>query len=183
MGAADIRVAVVESREVIRRGLVACLADDPRLKVREVEPEEVDEHEFDVAVVSSEMAAKHHFPCPIAICCDDSESVNGAAAHNEVAAVLKRASMTAAQLHATARAAAAGLKVNAPDTAAGDAQIDARFVQVLELLAQGHSTREIAVELSYSERTIKKLVTQLEQMLDARSRAQVVAQAMRRGLI
>jgi DNA-binding CsgD family transcriptional regulator len=51
------------------------------------------------------------------------------------------------------------------------------------LIANGHSTREIADRMSYSERTIKKLITGLEERLNARSRAHVVALAIRRGLI
>jgi DNA-binding CsgD family transcriptional regulator len=37
--------------------------------------------------------------------------------------------------------------------------------------------------MSYSERTIKKLITGLQRELGARSRAQLVAEAIRRGLI
>jgi DNA-binding CsgD family transcriptional regulator len=37
--------------------------------------------------------------------------------------------------------------------------------------------------MSYSERTIKKLITSLETQMNARSRAQLVAHAIRRGLI
>ena len=55
--------------------------------------------------------------------------------------------------------------------------------RVLELMADGCSTREIAVRMSYSERTIKKVITNLHCSLAARNRAQVVAQAIRRGLL
>jgi DNA-binding CsgD family transcriptional regulator len=51
------------------------------------------------------------------------------------------------------------------------------------MLAEGHSTREIAVGMAYSERTIKNLVTGLQQQFDARSRAQIVARAIRDGVI
>jgi DNA-binding NarL/FixJ family response regulator len=93
--------------------------------------------------------------------------------------------MTEAQLHATVRAAAAGLRVNADAYAGGGRpdRIDGRSRRVLELLAEGNSTREIAHDLSYSERTIKKLIRELEALLHARSRAQVVAHAIRQGLI
>ena len=61
--------------------------------------------------------------------------------------------------------------------------LGSRAVRVLELLADGRTTREIADDLSYSERTIKKHIHDLERRLGARSRAQVVAQAIRQGVI
>ena len=54
---------------------------------------------------------------------------------------------------------------------------------LIELLAEGHTTREIAGRMSYSEQTIKKLITALERRMEARSRAHLVAVAIRRGLI
>ena len=53
----------------------------------------------------------------------------------------------------------------------------------MKLLAEGLSTREMAVRMNYSERTIKKLITGLQDRLAARSRAQIVARAIRTGLI
>ncbi|MDX6677046.1 MAG: hypothetical protein QOE31_1098 [Solirubrobacteraceae bacterium] len=55
--------------------------------------------------------------------------------------------------------------------------------QVLVLIAQGHATREVALELSYSERTVKSVVHDAVTKLGARSRAQAVAFAVREGLI
>ena len=43
--------------------------------------------------------------------------------------------------------------------------------------------REIADHLSYSEQTIKKLITALEGRMEARTRAHLIALAIRRGLI
>jgi DNA-binding NarL/FixJ family response regulator len=55
--------------------------------------------------------------------------------------------------------------------------------QVLALISQGHATREVAHELSYSERTVKSVVHDAVTKLGARSRAQAVASAVREGLI
>ena len=55
--------------------------------------------------------------------------------------------------------------------------------QVLVLLAQGRATREVAQELSYSERTVKSIVHDAVTKLGARSRTQAVAFAVREGLI
>ncbi len=55
--------------------------------------------------------------------------------------------------------------------------------QVLRLISQGHATREVAVELSYSERTVKNVVHDVVTKLGARSRSHAVAHAVREGLI
>jgi DNA-binding NarL/FixJ family response regulator len=54
---------------------------------------------------------------------------------------------------------------------------------VLTLLADGHSTREIALRLAYSERTIKNVLQELTTRLSLRNRTQAVAHAVRSGWI
>jgi DNA-binding NarL/FixJ family response regulator len=58
-----------------------------------------------------------------------------------------------------------------------------REQSVLKLVADGHSTREIAVELSYSERTVKNILHDVVTKFNARTRSQAVAHAVRQGLI
>jgi DNA-binding NarL/FixJ family response regulator len=58
-----------------------------------------------------------------------------------------------------------------------------REVDVLRLLACGCDTREIASELSYSERTVKNIVHDVLVKLDCRTRAEAVGVATRRGVI
>jgi len=58
-----------------------------------------------------------------------------------------------------------------------------REQRVLELLAEGHQTREIASELCYSERTIKNVLHDIVTKLNARSRSHAIAYAVRAGLI
>jgi DNA-binding CsgD family transcriptional regulator len=179
----EVRVAVVEEQEIIRRGLVACLTDDPSLDVTAIAAENFATTEADVAVVSEDAAATHTFACPLVVCAGHPAAVPPLAAGNEVAGVLDRGALTSAQLHATVRAAAAGLIVKPQRNGASPQQLDPRAMRVLLLIAEGHSTREIAGRMSYSERTIKKEITRLEEEMGARSRAQMVALAMRRGLI
>jgi DNA-binding NarL/FixJ family response regulator len=63
------------------------------------------------------------------------------------------------------------------------ARLTDREQQVLSLIAAGHPTREVALKLSYSERTVKNVLHDVVTKLNARSRSQAVAFAVREGLI
>jgi DNA-binding NarL/FixJ family response regulator len=62
-------------------------------------------------------------------------------------------------------------------------QLTDREFDVLRLLADGSSTRDIAEHLSYSERTVKNIVHDLLAKLNCRTRAHAVAFAVRHGVI
>ena len=62
-------------------------------------------------------------------------------------------------------------------------RLTAREQQVLRLVAEGHPTREVARRLCYSERTIKNVIHDVVTKLNARTRSQAVAEAVREGLI
>lgn len=55
--------------------------------------------------------------------------------------------------------------------------------EVLELLADGHSTRQIAETLVLGEETVKSHLTHIYQKLGARDRVHAVALALRRGIV
>ncbi len=168
----------------MRKGLVASLMDDRELHVIAVEDGESNGVKADIAVGSAEALRRHDYGCPVVVCSDDHESASALDGLPDVAGVLHRERATAAQLRAIVRAAAAGLRVE--PVLNGDQPpplVDARAKRLLELMADGWSTREIAAEMGYSERTIKKLITGLQDQLAARNRIQIVAQAIRRGLI
>lgn len=63
------------------------------------------------------------------------------------------------------------------------ARLTEREQRVLRLIADGHPTREVAEELCYSERTVKNVVHDIVTKLNARSRSQAIAHAVREGLI
>jgi DNA-binding NarL/FixJ family response regulator len=63
------------------------------------------------------------------------------------------------------------------------ARLTDREQQVLALIAAGHPTREVAKQLCYSERTVKNVLHDVVTKLNARSRSQAVAFAVREGLI
>ncbi len=71
--------------------------------------------------------------------------------------------------------------VTAGDSA--DRYLTRRELDVLRLLAEGGSTRDIAQRLSYSERTVKNIVHDVLGKLNGRTRAHAVAVASRRGII
>jgi DNA-binding NarL/FixJ family response regulator len=102
----------------------------------------------------------------------------------------------AAELQAAVRAAAQGLAV-VPRALAGELlgparpvaddappeALTAREQQVLELLSQGLSNKQIASALAISEHTVKFHVSALYAKLGATSRADAVSKAARFGLI
>ena len=112
---------------------------------------------------------------------------------------LRKDELTQESLATSVRAAINGTSVVTPDLLehllaklpengtparpGGRAQLTDREQQVLTLIAAGHPTREVALELSYSERTVKNVLHDVVTKLNARSRSQAVAFAVREGLI
>ena len=111
---------------------------------------------------------------------------------------LRKDTLTPESLGAAVRAAANGTGVmaraarqsaprHAPESLEparpAAAQLTDREQQVLSLIAAGHPTREVAQELCYSERTVKNVLHDVVTKLNARSRSQAVAFAVREGLI
>jgi DNA-binding CsgD family transcriptional regulator len=179
-----IRVAVVEEHEIFRRGTVACLTDDPLFDVVFDGPSGPLTREADVAVVSHRIALEEPFGCPLVVCSIDAPASLGAYETNAVLAVLPRSSLTAEQLAATVRAAAAGLRVEPRDAPATRRRVfDDRSLEVLRMLSRGADTHQISRSLSYSERTVKALISDIQRQLGARNRTHAVAEGIRHGFI
>jgi DNA-binding NarL/FixJ family response regulator len=89
------------------------------------------------------------------------------------------------QLVAAVSATAAGLTIRSGDLPAGieEVRLAPRLREVLRLLAEGADTAAISEHLCYSVRTVKSFIQDLEHELSATSRAQAVAQGIRRGII
>ncbi len=113
---------------------------------------------------------------------------------------LRKESLTQDVLQAAIHAAAGGAAIVPPDMLGaivresmlethGDLsplpppRLAEREQRVLALVAEGHSTREIAEMLSYSERTVKNVLHDIVTKLNVRTRSQAVALAVRDGLI
>jgi DNA-binding NarL/FixJ family response regulator len=61
--------------------------------------------------------------------------------------------------------------------------LSSREITVLQLLSEGFTLSEIASKLSYSERTIKNILSAVQIRLGLRNRVQVVSYAIRNALI
>jgi DNA-binding CsgD family transcriptional regulator len=177
------RVGVVHEHDVLRHGIAGCLRGDDSLSVVFAVREGPVPEPVDVAVVSSHALASTSFDCPLVLFQETASSTTSTRAGASVYATLSLPRLTAEQLVASVRAAAAGLQVSELSTAPAPSRLDERRLEVLRLLAAGETTKTISAKLSYSERTIKTLIRDVEYELSARSRAQAVAEAIRQGLI
>jgi DNA-binding NarL/FixJ family response regulator len=90
------------------------------------------------------------------------------------------------------RAAAEGKALLAPDVAtqlmdrvrwSSEETLSGREIEVLELVAQGKTNRDISGELWISEATVKSHLLHINDKLDASDRASAVAAAMKRGIL
>jgi len=99
---------------------------------------------------------------------------------------------TAEELVGAVRAVRAGLLVLHPDAmvssntgevAAAGTPLTTREREIVELLADGASNRSIAARLAISRHTVKFHVASILGKLGARSRAEAVALALRRGVL
>ena len=62
-------------------------------------------------------------------------------------------------------------------------QLTAREVEVLELIAQGLSNKEVGKSLGITEETTKVHVRNIMEKLDVEDRTEAVTRALRRGII
>jgi DNA-binding NarL/FixJ family response regulator len=109
------------------------------------------------------------------------------------ASSLLPASATPAQILAAIEAAAAGLITMSPEDLEGLLSPEPRFsgahtlttreTEVLTLLAEGVSNKEIAYRLGISEHTAKFHVASILAKLDAGTRTEAVTEGIRRGLV
>jgi DNA-binding CsgD family transcriptional regulator len=74
------------------------------------------------------------------------------------------------------------MPVTEDHTTKADLKLSRRELEVLSLIAEGRSTREIAAALWVTEETVKSHVTRVLRRLNARTRAHAVAIAYRDGL-
>jgi two-component system, NarL family, response regulator DegU len=79
---------------------------------------------------------------------------------------------------------AANMLVQAQDLSNdGDTVVSKREIEVLQLIADGCSTPEVANQLYISQKTVKNHLASIYAKLDARDRTQAVLQAVRMGIV
>jgi DNA-binding NarL/FixJ family response regulator len=206
-----VKLFVLDTHTIYRRGLVACLdrLDEVEAVADAESVRDAWEHPAlfaaDLVLVDPSLpgggdfvgAVREATGASVIVCSSDTaqEAVVRAIQSGAVG-YLRKDELTPEALGAAVRAAASGSGVLAGDLLAslvtnGDdaakrpvaAQLTDREQQVLSLIAAGHPTREVAQELCYSERTVKNVLHDVVTKLNARSRSQAVAFAVREGLI
>ena len=74
-------------------------------------------------------------------------------------------------------------RLDVPDVPEEDRVITKREEEVLQRIADGCSTPEVAEQLYISQKTVKNHLASIYQKLDARDRTQAVLQAVRMGIV
>jgi DNA-binding NarL/FixJ family response regulator len=74
-------------------------------------------------------------------------------------------------------------RLDEPETSDEDRVVTKREEEVLQLIADGCSTPEVAQQLYISQKTVKNHLASIYQKLDARDRTQAVLQAVRMGIV
>jgi DNA-binding CsgD family transcriptional regulator len=72
---------------------------------------------------------------------------------------------------------------DSPGAHAGDARLSAREVEVMRMIAEGLTDREIAARLFLSVRTVEAHVLRVRNRLGVKTRTAAVSVAMARGLL
>jgi DNA-binding NarL/FixJ family response regulator len=206
-----VKLFVLDTHTIYRRGLVACLEDLAEVEsVADAESvRDAWEHPAlfaaDLVLMDPSLpgggdfvgAVREATGASVIVCSSDTgQDAVVRALQAGAVGYLRKDELAPEALSAAVRAAASGSGVLAGDLLAGlvangddaakrpvAAQLTDREQQVLSLIAAGHPTREVALELSYSERTVKNVLHDVVTKLNARSRSQAVAFAVREGLI
>ena len=206
-----IRILVVDDHPIVRQGLVAVLEDQTEFQViaaeKSVEDGLAKAHSLhpDVVMLDLEMpegnsidaiprflAVKEGLQILIFTAYDTDVNVFGAIRAGASGYLLKGAS--AEEIARAIRVVSEGGSYLEPRIAAMLVQevcgkrptappLSKREQEVLRLVAEGRSNKQIAHALTISERTVKFHVTSLFQKLKAENRAQVVALAVQRHLL
>jgi DNA-binding NarL/FixJ family response regulator len=205
-----IRIAVVDDHPIVRQGLVSALDDENDFEVvasagdagealalvRRYQPDvmlldlELPDRNG-VLAIPDLLEAGRDLKVLVFTAYDTDERVLRAIEAGAKGYLLKGATIN--ELALAIRAVAAGESALAPRVAAklvsamrsprDGGQLTARERQVLNLISQGLASKQIALSLGISERTVKFHTTSLLRKLDADNRAQAVAVAAQRGLL
>lgn len=209
----SIRLVIVDDHPVVRQGVRNMLAYQPDIEVvgeaadaascfRCLQEVEVDLVLLDVRLpdmsgieVARRLKREHpQIRVIILTTYDDDEFLTNALAAGAEGYLLK--SVSPAVLTAAIRQVATGERLLSPslvDTLIRDYQrvsqaytrrdLSEEQLQILRLIAEGATNREIAEAIFVSETTAKRKVQEILELLGAANRAQAAAEAARRGLV
>lgn len=201
-----IRVVVQASDIITEEGLKSCLAGYPDFRLLPIGQQATADvvvaaaDRFTPAVSAALRRAARELGSPVVLVINELTKAELLDAVDcRVVAVLPRAAATGLQLLRAIRAAATGGGAMAPELIdevlehvermrrdvlmQGVAELSAREVAVLRLVADGFDTEEVAQKLSYSTRTVKNVLFGLTSRLNLRNRPHAVAYAVRCGVI
>jgi DNA-binding NarL/FixJ family response regulator len=207
-----MKIFVLDSHTIYCRGLAACLEamEDVEAVAHAESVREAWDHplllEADVVVLDNTLpgggdfigAVREATGARVIVCTSRCDEENVLAVLQAGAiGFLRKDTLTGDGLSSAVQAAVNGAGVVAPDLLGSllkaiqpeslekppPAKLTDREQQVLALIAEGHPTREVALRLSYSERTVKNVLHDVVTKLNARSRSQAIAFAVREGLI
>jgi DNA-binding NarL/FixJ family response regulator len=203
----DVALWLDESNAIFRRGMADCLASSgfsivgesahltpvPDLGAAEILLLELDAP----GLVTAVKLAADSATCLVGMAGSSSPSLMEIAVKAGFTGLLIREEVTPVSLVAAVRAVACGVGSIPPAVLApllngrgtsSSPLVDGRVLacrelNVLRLLAEGSTTREIAGELCYSERTVKNIVHDTLAKLHCRTRAHAVAVMARQGAL
>ncbi|QFZ18588.1 helix-turn-helix transcriptional regulator [Saccharothrix syringae] len=205
-----VKVALQAADPLSRAGLIGYIEDHPGLVVLPAEQRHLAEvavvavDRLSAEVVAGMRRAATEVGTPVVLVVGElEESELPTAVECRVVAVLPRAVATAERLVHGVVTAAAGDGVMPPhlvgalirdverlqrqllalDGVGSRDRLTPREEQVLRMMAEGLDTAEIAVRLSYSERTVKNVIYGVTTRFNLRNRPHAVAYAVRAGLI
>jgi DNA-binding NarL/FixJ family response regulator len=194
-----IRVVVAARSSVVRAGLESVVRSSSSLELAG----SVDwalihiptEFEADVMLLDAGDTLPEQPSLPVVLLIDTTDAtLMSAALRSGMLGVLSREA-TPEEIESAIQAVNAGLVVVTagsltevlselrPAAEALAAPLSDRELEVLNLIAEGHSNKLIAHSLGISEHTVKTHVASILAKLDAGSRTEAVSQAIRRGLV
>lgn len=194
-GAATLRIVVAEPRPATRAGLAAMLeraggirvvsqiggAEELEGSVRRLRPDVVLIDRRLAGARPAELVHRLADYSPSSRVLLIASSVGGW--HSDLleqgAGGIVHADVDASALAEAVRAVASGATI----LATGESTLSARELQILSLLAAGHTNKEIGEALFLASKTVERQVATITAKLDARNRAHAVAIAVSAGLV
>lgn len=201
-----IRIIIFEDHAVVREGLIALLSTQSDMQVvahasnGSAAVELFRAHQPDIVLMDLGMPGKGGLQATAELCAEFSrarvivltiysgdEDVHRALQAGAKGYLLKES--MSSQLFDAIRTVHSGLRYLPPDIAALLAerivapQLSARELEILRIIANGKSNKQVAADLNISEATVKGHVTSILEKLGVNDRTEAVVVALKRGIL